>query len=124
MKQIPSSLRAWFVLHFMVDYLFAIPLFIAPAWLLSFFGFTVIDPVTARLVAAALFAVGGISLLSRNESVNVYNSLLKLKIIWSVSAIAGLLLSLWQGASALLWPVVLVFGLFCGIWSYYFWRLR
>ena len=124
MKQIPSSLRAWFVLHFMVDYLFAIPLFIAPAWFLSLFGFTVIDPVTARLVAAALLAVGGISLLSRNESVNVYNSLLKLKILWSVSAITGLLVSLWHGAPVLLWLAVVVFALFCGIWSYYFWKLR
>src|SRR3989344_7486708 len=106
MKQVPSSLRTWFVIHFVVDYLFAIPLFVAPAWLLSFFGFTVIDPVTARLVAAALFAVGGISLLSRTESMNVYNSLLKLKIIWSISAIAGLLVSLWQGAPVLLWLVV------------------
>jgi len=124
MKQIPSSLRAWFVLHFMVDYLFAIPLFIAPAWFLSLFGFTVIDPVTARLVAAALLAVGGISLLSRNESVNVYNSLLKLKILWSVSAITGLLVSLWQGAPALLWLAVCAFALFSGIWNYYFWKLR
>ena len=93
MKQVPASLRIWFTIHFIVDYLFAIPLFIVPAWFLSFFGFTVIDPVTARLVAAALMGIGGISLLSRKESINVYNSLLKLKIIWSVSAIAGLLLS-------------------------------
>jgi len=123
MKQLPSSLRTWFVIHFVVDYLFAIPLFIAPRWFLSFFGFTIIDPVTARLVAAALFAVGGISLLSRNESVGTYKALLKLKIIWSVSAIVGLLVSLWQGAPVLLWLIVIVFALFCGIWSYYFKQL-
>lgn len=124
MKQVPTSLRRWFIIHFIVDYLFAFPLFIAPSWFLSLFGFTVVEPVTARLVAAALFAVGGISLLSGNQAVNVYNSLLKLKIIWSVSAIVGLLLSLWQGAPTLLWLVVLIFGLFSGIWVYYLWRLR
>src|SRR3989338_3000789 len=124
MKQVPSSLRTWFAIHFVIDYLFAIPLFIAPAWLLSFFGFTVVDPVTGLLVAAALFAVCCISLLSRTESAGTYKALLKLKIIWSVSAVAGLLLSLWQGAPVLLWPIALVFGLFCGIWSYYFWKLR
>ena len=123
MKQIPSSLRTWFVIHFMVDYLFAIPLFIAPAWFLSLFGFTIIDFVTARLVAAALFAVGGISLLSSNASIETYKSLLKLKIIWSVSAIAGLLLSLWQGAPVLLWLVVLVFALFAVVWGYYLRRM-
>src|SRR3990167_5249218 len=85
MKQAPSSLRTWFAIHFVIDYLFAIPLFIAPAWFLSLFGFTVVDLVTARLVAAALFTVGGISLLSRTESVNTYKALLKLKIIWSIS---------------------------------------
>jgi len=124
MKQPLTSLRIWFVIHFIVDYLFAMPMFIAPAWFLSFFGFTVVDPVTARLVAAALFAIGGISLLSRTETANVYNSLLKLKMIWSVSAIAGLLISLWQGAPVLLWTVTSVFAFFCGIWCYYFWKLR
>ncbi|HLD80050.1 MAG TPA: hypothetical protein VJA18_05825 [Candidatus Nanoarchaeia archaeon] len=119
MKQVTSSLRTWFVIHFVVDYLFAIPLFVAPAWFLSLFGFTVVEPVTARLVAAALFAIGSISLLSSNESANTYKTLLKLKIIWSVSAIAGLLVSLWQGAPVLLWLIVIVFALFCGIWIYY-----
>ena len=99
-------------------------MFIAPAWFLSFFGFTVVEPVTARLVAAALFAVGGISLLSRKEAVKVYNSLLKLKIIWSVSAIAGLLLSLWQGAPVLLLVVVGIFILFSIACVYYLWKLR
>ncbi len=124
MKQVPASLRRWFILHFFVDYLFAIPLFITPVRLLSLFNFTIIDPVTARLVAAALFAVGGISLLSSNEPSNTYKALLKLKIIWSLSAIAGLLLSLWQGAPVLLWFVILIFSLFCGVWIYYVQKLK
>src|SRR3989344_665518 len=124
MKEVPASLRVWFVIHFIADYLFAIPLFIAPTWFLSLFGFTIVDPVTARLAAAALFAVGGISLLAFKGSAEVYYSLLQLKLIWSISATVGLLLSLWQGASILLWFVVIIFSLFSGIWSYYLWRLR
>ncbi|MEK6939801.1 MAG: hypothetical protein AABX31_03670 [Nanoarchaeota archaeon] len=124
MKQVPSSLRTWFIIHFIVDYLFAIPLFIAPTWFLTFFGFTVVESVTARLVAAALFGIGGISLLSRNESVDAYKSLLKLKIIWSVSAIAGLIISIEQGSPASLWFVILIFTLFCGLWAYYLRKLK
>lgn len=124
MKKFPASLRTWFIIHFIVDYLVAIPLFIAPTWFLQFFGFTIVEPVIARLVAAALFGIGGISLLSHNGSIETYKALLKLKIIWSVSAIVGLVVSLWQGASALLWPVVLIFALFCGIWVYYLKRLQ
>lgn len=119
MKQISKSLRIWFILHFVVDYLFALPLFIAPSWFLPFFGITIVEPVTARLVAAALFAIGGISFISIRNPIDTYTPLLKLKIIWSISAIAGLLLSLWQGAPVLVWPIVLIFMLFCGVWIYF-----
>ena len=124
MKQVPASLHTWFIIHFIVDYVFAIPLFIAPSWFLSLFGFTVVDQVTARLVAAALLGIGGISLLSHKASAETYKTLLKLKIIWSASAIVGLSLSLWQGAPILTWLLVLLFAIFCSVWSYYWLKLR
>ena len=51
---VPRSLRFWFVTHFVVDFIFAIPLLIAPVWFLTTFGFENPDPFTARLVGAAL----------------------------------------------------------------------
>lgn len=35
---IPDSLRSWFVLHFVLDVLLAIPLMLVPVLTLQFFG--------------------------------------------------------------------------------------
>ncbi len=54
---VSKNLRTWFVIHFVADYLFALPLLIAPTWLLNLFGWQSIDPFTARLVGAALIGI-------------------------------------------------------------------
>jgi len=95
---VPASLRAWFVVHFLVDILFAVPLMLAPVYTLSLFGWQQVDPFTARLVAAALFAIGIESFLGRNADRSNYRAMLNLKIIWSLAAVTGLLLSMFHGA--------------------------
>ena len=115
---IPRSLRVWFVIHFVLDMLFAIPLLFFPNVILSFFGLP-IEPVMARLVGAALVGIGGASFLVRNKGAESFDSLLTVKILWSFSAVVGLVLS---GVFAL-WPFVLVFSFFCCVWSYYKFRL-
>src|SRR2546426_5283160 len=40
---VPSSLRTWFVIHFLADVLFALPLFLAPRWTLSLLGWPAVD---------------------------------------------------------------------------------
>ena len=60
---VPRSLRFWFVVHFVVDFIFAVPLLLAPVWLMTLFGFESPDPFTGRLVGAALLGIGGESLL-------------------------------------------------------------
>ena len=67
MKRAPKSLQVWFIFHFVFDYLLGLPLLFAPGWLLSLFGWTVIDNFTARLIGAALIGIGGISLLKHKE---------------------------------------------------------
>ncbi len=122
-KTVPSSLRLWFLSHFIVDYLFAIPLFIAPYFTLSFFGWQTIDPFSTRLVAAALFAVGGISFFSRNAPFPVYRNILVLKIIWSLSAILGIFITLMQGAPFFGWIVLFTFLLFSCVWIYFYYKI-
>ena len=122
--KIPKSLRVWFVIHFILDFLFALPLLIAPEWFLTLFGFTIVDPVTARLVGAALIGIGGISLLTHKEGRNVFRALLKLKLLWSAAAVLGLVLSLIQGAPLVIWFILLVFVLFFFLWLYYLRQLR
>lgn len=120
-----QTLRNLFVLHFVVDVLFAVPLFVAPVYFLEFLQFKTVDPIAARLVAAALFAIGGKSFLEKNASVEVYKSMLSLKIIWSFFAAAGLLYALVAGefgSQFIGWGLFGVFAVFHFIWLY--WRKR
>lgn len=116
---VPRSLRIWFVVHFWLDLLFAVPLFLSPRWTLSLFGWTAIDPVATRLVAAALFGIGIESLLGRNAGPGVFRALLNLKILWSGAATLGLVWSQLEGGPAAGWFFALVFAAFGGVWLRY-----
>ena len=122
-SEVPASLRRWFVVHFWADMLFAVPLFVAPAWFLGLCGWTAVDPVTARLVAAALFGIGIQSLLGRDESQGAFRAMLNLKCIWSGAALLGFAVSLAQGAPPMTWAFVVVFAGFATVWNTYRVRL-
>ncbi|MBM7623621.1 hypothetical protein [Sporohalobacter salinus] len=118
-------LRNFFVLHFIVDIIFALPLFLIPRTFLKWFGWQTVDPIATRLVAAALFGIGIESLLGRNADKNSFKAMLNLKIIWSLAAIVGMIISLVQkdqGNPLLLWAILVVFIAFNFLWIY--WRLR
>ena len=122
-NSIPQSLRIWFIIHGIVDLLFAIPLIAFPKQVLEFLGWTIIDPFSTRLVGAALLGIGLVSLIKINDGVESYKSLLTLKMIWSLSAIVGILISLIEGAPAFGWVILLIFVVFSGVWGYYWWKL-
>ena len=63
-QEVPNSLRNWLVFHFYVDYAFAIPFFFVPATTAEILGYDPLDPLAARIVAAALFGIGYSSLLA------------------------------------------------------------
>lgn len=122
-NRVSNWLSRFFVLHFLVDMIFAIPLFIWPEAFLTFFGWQTVDPVMTRLVAAALFGIGIESLLGRNNSRESFKAMLNLKIIWSLGAIGGLLLSLGQSsANFIIWVILFTFVAFNILWVY--WRIR
>ena len=122
---VPQSLRFWFVIHFVVDFIFAIPLLVAPVWLLTLFGFETADPFTARLVGAALLGIGGESLLGWNGTVEAFRAMLNLKIIWSLAAIAAIILTLvLNGGPLIAYVILLIFAAFSGLWMYYRFLLR
>lgn len=121
---VPTSLRRWFVVHFAVDLMFALPLFAMPEATLTLLGWTTVDPVATRMVAAALAGIGVESLLMRNGSVDAFRAMLGLKCIWSGVAIAGLSLSIVRGAPASTWALLLIFVAFGAIWNNYRRRLR
>ena len=122
---VPDSLRRWFVVHFVVDMLFALPLLIAPLPLMRLFGWQTVDPFTARLVGAALLAIGGESFLGRNAGVESFRGMLNLKIIWSAAAVIGMAATLLAGnAPPFGWAFVAIFAGFNVIWTTYRIRLR
>jgi hypothetical protein len=121
---VPRSLRRWFVLHFVADLVFAVPLLVAPVTLLRALGWTSVDPVTARMVGAALAGIGMESLLCRNDSIAVFRAMLRLKCVWSGAAILGLSFSIAQGAPGVVWIVLAVFVGFAAVWNYYRVKLR
>ena len=119
---VPRALRTWFVVHFWADIVVAVPLFLAPSWFLAQFGWTAVDPATARVVAAALFGIGIQSLLGRDEGVATYRAMLGLKAIWSGAATAGLLWFQLEGGPPAGWLFVAIFAGFHAVWLT--WRRR
>ncbi|MCK5200269.1 MAG: hypothetical protein KAR21_18055, partial [Spirochaetales bacterium] len=95
--EIPSALKKWFVVHFIADTLFAVPLFLAPDYLLKLLNWQSIDPLMARMVAAALFGIGIESLLCNKLGRDAFIAMLNLKIIWSFAAMTGFIIGLIQG---------------------------
>lgn len=118
-KKIPKSLRTWFLIHFIIDMVFAIPLIFIPEIVLPIIDWTPVDPVSTRLVGAALFGIGVESLLSRNAQHKVYKTMLDLKILWSSSAIIGLSLAIALGAPIISWLFWSIFVIFFFVWAYY-----
>lgn len=117
-----KSLSVWFYIHFIVDVLFAIPLMFFPEITLSLLEWVNIDPVTTRIVSAALFAIGIESFFGKNSDVETFKAILNLKIIWSGCALSGLLLSLLQGYQGRPWSIYLFLLIFTGfniVWVYF-----
>ncbi len=121
---VPPSLRRWFIAHFVVDVIFAVPLMLMPQAFLGTLGWKTIDPTSARLVAAALLGIGTQSLLGRNASVEVFLAMLNLKIIWSAAAVMGLAVSIAQGAPDAAWAFMSLFIAFSGVWMHHRIRLH
>lgn len=123
--EVPGALRVWFVIHFAVDLVFALPLMVAPELLLGWLGWQSIDPFAARLVAAALFGIGIESLLARNSRPEVFKGMLNLKIIWSLSAVVGIAISMVSAGAErpfFSWLLLGTFVVFNFVWLY--WRRR
>ena len=116
---IPTGLKTWFVIHFIADILFAIPLIFFPEVIMAWFGWGAIDPVMPRLVGAALLGIGGESLFSRNASWDAFKSLLRLKIIWASGAILALGLGILKGAPPAAWGFLAIFIGFLVVWVFF-----
>lgn len=124
---VPTALRVSFIVHFAIDMIVAVPLFVLPREVLSLLGWIAIDPFASRLVAAALFAVGVESLLARNASAQTFKGMLQLKLVWSGFAASGLIWSVLEGGLKYVvvgWLLAGIFVAFHGLWWYWLIRLK
>ncbi len=124
MKYPPVQVRNWFKVHFLIDMLFAVPLFFAPVSFLTFFGFESPEASTARLVAAALFAIGGMSLWMNKESFDSFMVMLRLKLLWSGAATLGLVWGALEGGPSSLWLFASIFAMFFVLWQLWYMKLQ
>lgn len=119
---VPQNLKRWFVIHFITDMVFAIPLLFIPEIIMPLFGWEIVDPITSRLVGAALLGIGAESYLGRNAGLEVYRAMLNLKVLWGSAAVLGIILGILSGAPPSAWLFLVIFGIFAGVWIYY--RIR
>jgi len=121
---VPNGLRTWFVIHFVADVLFAIPLLLFPRALLNFFGWQTYDPIMTRLVGAALMGIGVESLLGRNANADTFRAMLNLKVIWASSALVAIGIGIAEDAASTAWLFLAIFFLFWCVWVYYRMKLK
>lgn len=121
---VPDALRRWFIVHFVADVIFAAPLMVAPVAFLTALGWDSVDPISARLVGAALIGIGVESWLGRDRSASSYLTMLRLKVLWSASACVGIFVSMLQGAPAMGWAFFAIFAGFNTLWLTWYRRLK
>lgn len=121
---VPSRLRSWFAFHCVIDLLVAVPLLLAPRQLLGWVGWHEIDPMAARIVAAALFGIGLESYWGRNGSLESFRGMLRLKVVWSGTSLLGAAWSQLEGGPPAGWAVVVIFLMFHSLWLRYWLKLR
>lgn len=120
----PSSLRAWLVADSVVEALVAIPLLLSPETLLARLGWRAIDPVSPRLLGAALLAMGLDSWWGRSQGREALRARLRLKIAWNLAAILGLVLATARNAPGLAFGILSVCLARSGVFSHYAIRMR
>lgn len=119
-----KNLKKWFIAHFIIDLIFAIPLILTPKTILSIIGINEAGALlSTKIVGCALIAIGGNSFLMRNSNIETYKSMLRLKMLWSGSIIFSILASLTElKIQTSIFLLSTFTGFFC-VWAYYFKKL-
>jgi hypothetical protein len=121
MEKVSKGLKNWFLVHFLIDIVFGIPLLFFPEFILNFIGFEFLELFSFRLIGAALIGIGGASFFTK--SFYEFKIMLTFKILWSVGAIIALVISLFLEYRIELVYVLGIFVVFSVVWIYYMVKL-
>jgi flagellar biosynthesis component FlhA len=121
---VPPTLRLWFVADAVVDFLAAAPLLAAPELVLRKLGWTCVDPISARLVGAALLANAAATFAARDAGVETYRALLRMKAVWCLAGAASMFVAVGSGAPSAAWVFLSTFIAFAGVWLHHAIRFR
>jgi hypothetical protein len=94
---------------------------------MTLLGWTAVDPITTRMVAAALFDIRIESFFSRYLGKDAFIAMLRLKAIWASAAVLGISWSLVSGLFGYLWVGMAFLGIFLGfkvLWVYLLLRVN
>ena len=116
---VPSTLRGWFVVHFVVGLAVGLPLLVVPSLTLALLGWAPADPGVSRLLGAAWVALGVTSWRTRQGSLEVVRAMLSLKSLWAGLGIFGAFGAIGQGAPGAAWVVLFLCLVFLGVWLHY-----
>jgi hypothetical protein len=119
MNNITKSLKVWFIIHFIVYTIFGILLIFDPKWPLNLFGIPIVSTLTPRLLGAAFFAIGSISIIVKNDGEDVYRAILTFKMLWSSSAMMAVLFYILEGGNTSSWFIFAALLMSNCIWTYY-----
>jgi hypothetical protein len=122
--EVPRPLRSWLLAHAALAVLAALPLFAAPTLTLLRLGWSAVDPVSARLVGAALLAIGGAAFFARDAGLEVTRALLRLNLLWSFTAAVALFAGIAAGAPPAAWAFLSIFIVLTGVWLHHTIRFR
>ena len=114
------GLRAWLLVHAVVDLVFAVPLLAAPEWAVRLLGWPAFDALATRLVGAALLAFAATSWLGRDAGAESYRLMLDLQLVWAGAGLLGVVLTMATvGGPSIGWVLATPFALFGAVWAYY-----
>jgi hypothetical protein len=80
--------------------------------------------VSARLLGAALLAIGAQSYFVRDASVEITRAVLRLNLVWSLASAAGLFVGVGANAPSAAWIALSAQIAFAGVWLHHAIRFR
>jgi hypothetical protein len=126
LDDLPPALRTWAAVNAVVDVGLGSMLLLVPESVLPRLGWTAVDPVTSRLLGAALLSLGWQALVLRRRRGGhaAFRALLGLRLVGSAAALVGMLIAIARGAPGATWAILAALVAASGVWAHYAIRLR